>query len=322
MELQSAGHPPRPITLVVPLTPGSGPDVLANGRAPALRAACSSRCALIVRAAGTNIGTASVARLHRTAIRCCSARSPTPSIRTSCGPSAIAWRISRPFPALRQRPTFLSFTRLPTRKRVKELIALLKSKPGTPAGHAGIGTTPHLSLEIFRRAAGIEVTMVPLQGRRAGAAGILGDEVPFMFSTSIGVLPLVRTANCVRSPSRVQSASAQPQTFRRSPNQACLALMSSPGSGCSHRPARRRRLSTGSAPRHAPPWVHPKLRKLLDECWRRAARQHARSICQIYQGGIRPLGQGDQRKPASRSTSNDCDQRWSSRRRKLAGSFP
>lgn len=80
-----------------------------------------------------------------------------------------------------------------TASSVEELIGLLKSKPGTPAGHAGIGTTPHLSLEIFRKMAGVEVTPVPFKGGGAAQQGILGGQVPFMFSTTIGILPRVRS---------------------------------------------------------------------------------------------------------------------------------
>ena len=93
---------------------------------------------------------------------------------------------------------------------VQELIALIKSKPGTPAGHAGIGTTPHLSLEIFRRMAGVEITMVPFKGGGQAQQGILGAEVPFMFSTTIGILPLVRNgqlrALAVSSAKRIAAA--------------------------------------------------------------------------------------------------------------------
>jgi tripartite-type tricarboxylate transporter receptor subunit TctC len=93
---------------------------------------------------------------------------------------------------------------------VQELIALLKSKPGTPAGHAGIGTTPHLSLETFRRMAGVEITMVPFKGGGEAQQGILGGQVTFMFSTTIGILPHVRSgqlrALAVSSARRIAAA--------------------------------------------------------------------------------------------------------------------
>src|SRR5258707_8762692 len=76
---------------------------------------------------------------------------------------------------------------------VGELIALLKARPGTPAGHAGIGTTPHLSLEMFRRATGVELTLIPFKGGGEAQQGILGGQVPFMFATTIGILPRVRS---------------------------------------------------------------------------------------------------------------------------------
>ena len=97
---------------------------------------------------------------------------------------------------------------------VAELVALLKSKPGTPAGHAGIGTTPHLSLEIFRRMAGVEITPVPFKGGGEAQQGILGGQVPFMFSTTIGILPRVRSgqlrALAVSSAKRIAAAPELP----------------------------------------------------------------------------------------------------------------
>jgi tripartite-type tricarboxylate transporter receptor subunit TctC len=71
------------------------------------------------------------------------------------------------------------------------LITFLKSKPGTPAGHGGIGTTPHLSLELFRGKAGVELTMIPFRGGGQAQQGLLAGEVPFIFNTSIAILPLV-----------------------------------------------------------------------------------------------------------------------------------
>ncbi len=49
-------------------------------------------------------------------------------------------------------------------KSVKELVALAKAKPGTlNYGSVGAGTAAHLSTEIFKRAAGIDVVHVPFK---------------------------------------------------------------------------------------------------------------------------------------------------------------
>ena len=49
-------------------------------------------------------------------------------------------------------------------KSVKELVALAKSKPGTlNYGSVGAGTAAHLSAEIFKRAAGVDIVHVPFK---------------------------------------------------------------------------------------------------------------------------------------------------------------
>jgi tripartite-type tricarboxylate transporter receptor subunit TctC len=50
-------------------------------------------------------------------------------------------------------------------KDVKELIALAKAKPGTLTfGSSGNGTSSHLSGELFKSMAGIDITHVPYKG--------------------------------------------------------------------------------------------------------------------------------------------------------------
>jgi len=93
---------------------------------------------------------------------------------------------------------------------VRELIALLNDKPGTPAGHAGIGTTTHLSLEMFRLMSGVSLTPVPFQGGGATQTAILAGQVPFMFSTTLTILPRVRSgqlrALAISSAKRIAAA--------------------------------------------------------------------------------------------------------------------
>src|SRR4051812_29438978 len=54
-------------------------------------------------------------------------------------------------------------------RSVKELVDLIKGSPGKyNYAHAGVGTTPHLSGELFRLAAGVDIVHVPFAapGRR------------------------------------------------------------------------------------------------------------------------------------------------------------
>ncbi len=186
-------YPSRPITLVAPSTPGSAPDVLARIVARRLSEQLGQQVIVLNRpGAGTNIGTASVAQAEAdgyTILLGSIANTLNPHIMRSVG-----YRIEdfAPISSVAAAADVLVVHPSTKATSVQELMALVKSNPGTPAGHAGIGTTPHLSLEMFRRMAGIEVLMVPFKGGGQAQQGILGGQVPFMFSTTIGILPLVR----------------------------------------------------------------------------------------------------------------------------------
>ena len=160
--------------------------------------------------AGTNIGTASVAQAAPdgyTLLLGSIANTLNPHIMRSVG-----YRLEdlTPISSVAAAADVLVVHPSFDAKSVQELVALLKSKPGTPAGHAGIGTTPHLSLEMFRRMAGVDVLMVPFKGGGQAQQGIIAGQVPFMFSTTIGILPFVRNGQvrglAVSSAKRIAAA--------------------------------------------------------------------------------------------------------------------
>jgi len=67
---------------------------------------------------------------------------------------------------------------------VRELVALLKASPGKYSyGSSGNGTIVHLSAEMLKSAAGVDVLHVPYKGSNPATAAILGGEVTFVFST-------------------------------------------------------------------------------------------------------------------------------------------
>jgi len=67
-------------------------------------------------------------------------------------------------------------------KTVAELVATVRSKPGaTNAASTGIGSTPHLTLELFKSVAKIDPTHVPFNGSGPAIADMLGGRLDFMF---------------------------------------------------------------------------------------------------------------------------------------------
>ncbi|MBI3374868.1 MAG: tripartite tricarboxylate transporter substrate binding protein [Betaproteobacteria bacterium] len=93
---------------------------------------------------------------------------------------------------------------------VKELIALAKASPGTLTfGSAGNGSSSHLSGELFKSMAGIDITHVPYRGSGPAATDLLGGRISMIFD-SIAVYKDYITIGKVRalgvtSPKRSES---------------------------------------------------------------------------------------------------------------------
>jgi tripartite-type tricarboxylate transporter receptor subunit TctC len=76
---------------------------------------------------------------------------------------------------------------------LKQLIALAKSKPGQiNYASAGNGSTHHLSGELLKSMAGIDMVHVPYKGTTPAISALLGGEVSVMFATVTGIQPHVR----------------------------------------------------------------------------------------------------------------------------------
>ena len=75
---------------------------------------------------------------------------------------------------------------------VKELIALLKAKPEQIFyGSSGVGTSPHLSGELFNMMAGTKMVHVPYSGSAQAVTDLLAGRTQVMFSPASTVLQYV-----------------------------------------------------------------------------------------------------------------------------------
>ncbi|HSN41471.1 MAG TPA: tripartite tricarboxylate transporter substrate binding protein [Burkholderiales bacterium] len=76
---------------------------------------------------------------------------------------------------------------------VKELIALAKSQPGKLNYASGTtGATAHLSGELLKSMAGINIVNVPYKGTGAQLAAVIGGEVQMTFASMPAALPHIR----------------------------------------------------------------------------------------------------------------------------------
>jgi tripartite-type tricarboxylate transporter receptor subunit TctC len=78
-------------------------------------------------------------------------------------------------------------------RTLKDFIALAKTKPGQlNYASSGNGTTPHLSGELFKTMAGVNITHIPYKGAGASVADLLGGHVDLAFLSLSSVVPQLK----------------------------------------------------------------------------------------------------------------------------------
>src|SRR5690242_19118345 len=77
-------------------------------------------------------------------------------------------------------------------KSVADLIAAAKAQPGKLSyGTPGIGTSPHLCMELFKSMAGVDLQHVPYKGTAAAVTDIIGGQIDVAFATALTAKPLI-----------------------------------------------------------------------------------------------------------------------------------
>jgi tripartite-type tricarboxylate transporter receptor subunit TctC len=91
----------------------------------------------------------------------------------------------------------------------KDLVAMAKAKPGTLAfASTGVGSPPHIALELFQAAAGVKFVHVPYRGAAPAITDLLGGQVVAMFADApvlmphiqAGKLKAIGAASAIRNP--------------------------------------------------------------------------------------------------------------------------
>ena len=95
-------------------------------------------------------------------------------------------------------------------KTLGELIALAKAKPGTlNYGSAGAGSSPHMSMELLKHMAGIDLQHIPFKGTGPAMTEVLSGRIAALFSNMLTGKPLIEAgklrALAVSGPKRVMA---------------------------------------------------------------------------------------------------------------------
>ncbi len=90
---------------------------------------------------------------------------------------------------------------------IQQLMAAAKGKPNSIAcSSPGNGSTPHMAIELFARAAGIDLQHIPYRGGSPAITDTIGGQVPLVAVNALEVLPHARSGKlkvlAVLSPNR------------------------------------------------------------------------------------------------------------------------
>jgi tripartite-type tricarboxylate transporter receptor subunit TctC len=95
-------------------------------------------------------------------------------------------------------------------KNLQELIAYIKSKQGQlQYASSGNGTPQHLTGELFKTTAKLDMVHVPYKGSAPALTDLIGGHVPLMFDSTIAILPHIKAGKL--RPIAVTGAKRSPQ---------------------------------------------------------------------------------------------------------------
>ena len=90
-------------------------------------------------------------------------------------------------------PTVLVANNAVAANNAKELVQLIKGKPGTFSyATAGNGTAPHIAGELFKLSAGLDVVNVPYKGSAPAVVDTIGGTTQYMFPSLFTAYPQIK----------------------------------------------------------------------------------------------------------------------------------
>jgi tripartite-type tricarboxylate transporter receptor subunit TctC len=193
----TAEFPSKPIRLIVPFPPGGTTDVLARLVAPKLHEALKQPVVVDNRSGASGmIGGEAIAKApadgHTMGI-IISLHAISPALYTKSvldpvkdfAPITMAISVAN---AISVHPSVPATS-------LSALIKLAKAQPGKLSfGSAGTGTGVHLTGELFKVAAGVDIVHVPYKGGGPALADLVAGQVPMGVQNVSTIMPYVRAA--------------------------------------------------------------------------------------------------------------------------------
>ena len=189
--------PSKPITYIVPFPAGGTTDILARLISQKLGPALGGTVIVENRAgAGGNIGSDFVAKAAPDGYTILGGTISSHAINVSLYPKLPYDPVKSfaPVALIGTNANVLVVGAASPYKTVQELTAAAKAKPGTVSfASAGNGTSQHLSGELYKSIAGLDMVHVPYKGSAPAMQDVIGGQVPMMFDTSVVAGPFIES---------------------------------------------------------------------------------------------------------------------------------
>ncbi len=178
--------PSKPVRIVVPFPPGGGADTLARLMEPRLAAIWAQPVIVENRpGASGHIGADFVAKSvpDGSTLLMSSTASLTENNVDQFAPLSL----------VSASPYVVTANPKVAASNVRELIALARSNPGKLSfGSSGSGAASHLSAELFKSMAGVDLLHVPYKGTGQAVTDLVAGHLDLMFAPAQTVMPYVR----------------------------------------------------------------------------------------------------------------------------------
>ena len=184
--------PSRPVRFISPFPPGGAVDIITRITATGLQEALGQPVVVENRSgAGGTVGADAAARAPADGYTLFSGGIAThgiaPALYSKLGYDAV--RDFSPLSMIGTTPNVLIVNPSVQARSVGEFIALAKAaQRKLDYGSPGIGTSPQLSMELFKLMSGIELVHIPYKGNAPAIADLLGGQLPVMFDNLPGAM--------------------------------------------------------------------------------------------------------------------------------------
>jgi tripartite-type tricarboxylate transporter receptor subunit TctC len=218
--------PSKPITYIVPFPAGGTTDVLARLIGQKLGAVLGTTIVVDNKGgAGGSVGSEMAARAAPDGYTLLGGTISSHAINVSLYPKLGYDPVKSftPITLIGTNPVVLVVNQASPYKTLQDIVAAGKAKKPLSSASAGSGTSQHLSLELLKSKAGIEITHIPYKGSGPAIQDVIAGQVDMMFDTTVVAGPHIDSGKL--RPIAVTSAKRVPSM----PNVPTVAESGVPG---------------------------------------------------------------------------------------------